>query len=309
LTTGEGGNPVGAAQQAHAVLRTVLYADIFQYPLTIEEISHWAIGAALTPQDVTQCLSSSPWLAERVEHVNGYVAPRGRAQAIVPLREARRRVAARLWPAARRYAWILGRLPFVRRVAITGALALDNADLSGDIDLMIVTAPHRVWLVRAMSIALVRLARLEGVQLCPNYVVAETVLAQQRRDLFIAHEVVQVVPLVGRALYDELRVANAWCADYLPNAVRPRRDERDLAPGRLGRAWRGALEWLLGGKPGEQLEAWERERKLRKFAAQARRAPVSSILDAEQVKGHFDDYGEPVLRAYRERLREFGLEE
>jgi hypothetical protein len=50
---------------------------------------------------------------------------------------------------------------------------------------MIVTVPPR--LAGARVSRAVRLARLEGVQLCPNYVVAETVLAQQRRDLFIAH--------------------------------------------------------------------------------------------------------------------------
>jgi hypothetical protein len=292
-----------------AILRTLLYADIFEYPLTPHEISHWAIGLALTPEQVSERLAASAWLGERVERVNGYVAARGRADQVVPLRIARGAAARRFWPAARRYARLLGHLPYVRMVAVTGALAVDNADAGADIDLLIVSVSQRVWLVRAFAVALVRLARLEGVPLCPNYVVAETALVQQRRDLFIAHEIVQTVPLVGQPLFTRLLETNPWYTVYVPNARGVPRAEAELGPGRAGRALQSLLERLFDRTVAPGLERWERERKLRKFAAQAQRAPQSAIIDADQVKGHFDDYGEPTLRRYRERLVAFELDE
>jgi hypothetical protein len=110
-------------------LRTVLYADVLN-TLTIDEISHWAIGAPLaTGRDAVSVVLA---LARRaVERVNGYVAARGRAQVVVPLRE--RAAASRAPVAAARVTPGSRAPPFVRRVAITGALALDNADAAGDI--------------------------------------------------------------------------------------------------------------------------------------------------------------------------------
>jgi hypothetical protein len=37
-------------------------------------------------------------------------------------------VASRMWPQAARYAQAIARLPFVRLVALTGALTMDNVD-------------------------------------------------------------------------------------------------------------------------------------------------------------------------------------
>ena len=304
----KGGDGSGPSDLERAILRTLLYADIFDYPLTAEEISHWAIGMRVTPAEVAECLAASQWLAERVECADDRFSVCGRA-GLAAVRAARARAAARLWPLARRYARLLGHLPFVRMVAVTGALALDNADEKADIDLLIVTAPGRVWLARALAVGCVYLARRDGIVLCPNYVLAETALVHERRDLYTAHEFVQMIPLVGHALYTRMRALNAWCEAYIPNARQPWRHEPDLAPAPAGRKIQGALEHLLGGWLGERLEAWERRRKLRKFAPQAALPGTGAILDERQVKGHFRDYGGPTLQMFHERCRVHGVDE
>src|SRR4029077_9993656 len=131
-------------------------------------------------------------------------------------------------------------------VAVTGALAVDNAPAGDDIDYLIVTTPGRVWLARSLAVALVRVARLCGVGLCPNYVLAQSALSQQRRNLFIAHDLAQMVPLAGRAVYAEMLSANAWAQAYLPQARRPLRAEPELAVPRWSRALKRTGEWLLG---------------------------------------------------------------
>jgi hypothetical protein len=289
------------SQPDEAILHTLLYADIFDYPLTPAEIHHFLIDVPASSEAVNQALENSAWLRERVTTQGGYVTLRGR-QALAALRETRRQSSERLWAAARRWSAVLGCLPFVRMVAVTGALAVDNAPAGDDIDFLIVTAPGRVWLARALAVMAVRAARLFGAGLCPNYVLAETALEQQRRDLFIAHDLAQMVPLVGVRVYRQMRAANTWAGRYLPQAGAPLRPE----PERALPAWGAFLQrWgerLLGGGLGDRLERWEQTRKLRKFAPAAGMAGSAAELDADRVKGHFDDHGHPILRQYEERV-------
>jgi hypothetical protein len=284
-----------------AIVEALLYADVFDYPLTADEIHHYLMAPLPAPEAVRQALDESAWLGERVTRVNGYVTLRGR-EAIGDVRHGRRDSSARLWAAARQWAAVLGALPFVRMVAVTGALAMDNAPAGDDIDLLIVTAPGRVWLARALVIAVVRAARLRGVGLCPNYVLSHSALALEpwQRNLYTAHDLAQMVPLVGHRVYAEMRAANAWALDYLPQARGPLRQEGEPAVGGTAARLKRWGERWLGGRVGERLEAWERGRKLRKFAAQPRTGSAAA-LDAERVKGHFDDHGQAILAEYARR--------
>ena len=286
-----------------AILGTLLYADIFDYPLTTAEIHHYLIAAAATLETVRATVESSPWLKGRISLSRGYVTLRGR-QAIAAIRDERRQSSAQLWSPARRWGALIGSLPFIRMVAVTGALAVDNSPAGDDIDYLIVTTPGRVWLARALTVVIVRVARLFGVGLCPNYVMSQSALAQQRRNLFIAHDLAQMVPLVGHAVYVQMRAANAWAFDYLPQAQAPLRVEAEFGPRGWPARWQRAGEWLLGGRLGEALERWERERKLRKFATVAAQFGSAAELDADRIKGHFDDHGDPILQRFHDRVAE-----
>ncbi len=287
-----------------AILRTLIYADIFDFPLTPAEIRHYLIGQSASLETVERSLDASAWLAERVTRVNGYYVLRDRT-AIGWLREERKQISRRMWPSARRWGYVVGCLPFVRMVAITGALAVNNSPPGDDIDLLVVTTPGRVWLGRALAVGMVYLARRFGVELCPNYVLSHSALAQERRDLFAAHDLAQMVPLVGHPVYAEMRAANGWVREYLPHADGPLHSEADLEPKGLARRLKRLGEWLLSGRFGDALETWERRRKLRKFALAAARPGSAAQIDADHVKGHFNDYSQPVLEQFQERLARY----
>jgi len=55
----------------------------------------------------------------------------------------------------------------------------------------------------------------------------------------------------------------------------------------------------------EESERWERDRKLRKFAPVAGRASSAAELDADRVKGHFDDHGHPILNQFNARVQQY----
>lgn len=293
-----------------AVLRTVLYADVFNFPLTAEEIHHFLISPqSVTREQVAHALVHSALLTD-VLHTENNLTVRADRPELIARRGLRENASETLWPLAVSYARWLACLPFIRMVAVTGALAVHNAaSPTDDLDYLIVTTPDRVWTARAFAVLLVRLARFRHAQVCPNYVLAETALVQQRQDLFIAHEITQMVPLYGLDLYIQFRQQNNWVETHLPNAQGAFRSENEVKPGVLWHSIKRLMEWVLISDVGTWFENWEKQRKLKRFAQDLQTPDHAAQLDDQHVKGHFQDYGHPALRRYQDRLRQFGLSE
>lgn len=284
-----------------AILRTVAYADVFDYSLTVGEIQRYLIERRADLPEVEASLDGLT--SGRLVRSGGYYTLPGREQ-LVPLRRERGWVAVRLWPKALRYGRAIAGLPYVRMVALTGALAVDNVVSGADLDFLVVTAPGRLWLCRAAVILLVRRAALAGDTVCPNYFLTESALEYPRCNLYAAHEIAQMVPLAGMAVYRRMIRLNPWVADYLPNAVLPPRwpSGQLERSGRSGR--QAAAEALLNGSLGAKLERWEMARKLEKF--NRRKDGFGEVcFCADWCKGHFDGHERRTLSAYAERLRQF----
>lgn len=291
-----------------AVFRTILYADVFSFALTRREIHHFLIADAPVSAEQVESALTTLLALGRVVHDEGLYMLWGRDH-LAAVRRQRESIALIQWRQAKRYGAWLSRLPYIRMVALTGSLAMHNsASAHDDLDYVLVIAPGRVWLARLMAIGVVRLARLRGVTVCPNYVLAETALAQDRRDLFIAHEVTQMVPLFGITLYDTMRQVNGWVNAHMPNAHGAYYPEREYQPRGIWRALKQLGEWLLGGSIGDRLEQWEYQRKRARFTRQIRHTSAARI-DPENVKGHFEDHGVRVLREYQARLAAWGLDD
>jgi len=285
-----------------AILRTVLYADIFKFPLTLAELHRYLIHHCPIQQgQLRDSLQQSATLGDLLWQGDGYIGLKGH-ESYLMLRKQREQLTEAMWEQAHRYGQWFGSLPFVRMVGLTGALAVRNpAGIDDDYDYILVTEPGRVWLARACAVLLVRLMKLRGIVLCPNYVLAKTQIQQQQQDLYMAHELMQMVPIYGGALYSEMIAANTWARDYLPNA-QPFAQTIDQ-PSRLKRF----VEWLLGSRVGNWLESWEYRRKLRKFQPEMTQTNYAAKVDAERVKGHFQDHGSPVLERFEQLQAEYGL--
>ena len=284
-----------------AITRTIAYADVFDYPLTIDEIHRRLVGTPASRAAVEHTICAAQAASRPFISVCNYYMLRGRGS-LVATRRRRAQVAARLWPAARRYGARIARLPFVRMVAVTGALAVDNVEPDADIDYLIVTKPGRLWLCRAMIVAMVRIAARSGHVLCPNYLITEDALEIRERSLYTAHELAQMVPLAGWPTYRRMRLINQWMADYLPNA--PLATDIDYATTTSHTA-KVLAEAILNTAAGGWIEQWEMQRKIQKLMAQA--TPGDEIaFCADWCKGHFGRHGTRTLGAFDARLAAIG---
>jgi hypothetical protein len=291
-----------------AILKTIIYGDVFNFPMTSQEIHHFLIDdEPVTYQTITNHLESSTDLEKYLIHNDTYYALKHRGN-LLSLRLEREQMMDTLSEQMTYYGRILSYFPFVEFVGVTGALAMRNPSSTiEDLDYIVITRPGRVWLARAIIILLVHLMRLRNIEICPNYVLASDQLVQSRQDLYIAHEITQILPLSNHDLYKQLRDENQWAMQHLPNAQSPFYQLWDNKNSRLGLILKRGIEVILSSPLGNWLEQWEYRRKAQRFEQQAQAPTASAEIDTGHVKGHFNDYGHRVLAQYQAKLEEIGI--
>lgn len=287
-----------AADLDQAIIETVTYADLFDYPLTAAEIHRYLYRWPVQPELVTKQLANGRLVPAHL-HLVGEFYTLPRREMLAAVRRERQQAAHRLWPEAVRYGRLMAQLPFVRMVAVTGSLAMGNVQKEADIDYLLVAADDHLWVCRAFVIALVRLAARRRLELCPNYFITERALHFTEQNLYTAHELVQMVPLYGLAIYRQMRRLNRWTEDFLPNAsgppTSPQPQQRpNRLPGKAG-------EILLHSPLGRRLEQWEMARKVAKFRRQYPNWHESDF-SPDRCKGHFDRHQQRTLDSYYGRL-------
>ena len=235
-----------------AILKTILYADVFSFPLTLDDLHRYLIhDTALKKSTIDTALKKSTLLKQYLCMQDDYICLKTR-QSIIDIRREREKVSLDLWASANKYGVWLSHIPFVRMVALTGALAVRNpAGIDDDFDYLLVTTRGRVWLARAFAVLLVKIVQLFGRELCPNYVLADNQLVQSRQDLYTAHEVAQMIPIYGQNTYHAIIEQNPWVQEHLPNVVSYNIQENQTYH------LRKIAEWMLGGWLGDKIEAWE----------------------------------------------------
>jgi hypothetical protein len=291
-----------------AILRTVVYADLFDYPLTVPEVYRYLAGRAASLAAVQDAVQDGLLSRQRLVRNRGYVTLPGRAS-IVETRLYREAVSARMWRKGKRYGRAIASLPFVRLVAVTGTLAVNNAEPEQDIDYLIVSAPRRVWLTRLSILVFVYLGRLEKLTICPNYVLGSDSLSQFEPSFFAAHELAQMIPIFGLDTYQELLRANAWVRRYLPNAFAVSANGLTYRVAPFCPALKRGIERVLGGRWGDAWEERERGIKIARLRQEAQACGTdAAVFTPDCCKGHMDDHGNQIQEAYARRLQQVGLD-
>ncbi len=282
-----------------AVLETLAYSDIFDFPLRIEELHHF-LSLTVDLSDLQNTLNNHN---DRIGKCEGFYFLAGR-ESLISLRQQREILSLPAFRLAVRIGRILGVLPFIRMVGLTGSLAHLNCDTNADIDYLIVAAHGRVWMARAFVLIIGRLTALFGITLCPNLIVSDHALEWQPRDIYSARELCQLIPITGMDVYLHLRQLNSWTNNFLPNAS----NAPDLSSkGSSNRSLIQILgEFLLCGLFGDRLEAWEMNRKIKRFMNQPGFG-VETRFDKDICQGNFNHHGLQTKEAYQQRLAKLGL--
>jgi predicted nucleotidyltransferase len=199
---------------------SVLYHDQFDYPLNFSDLIKWQLAK---PSIINRSLE--------VVNKRGFYFLEGR-EGLIYKRLLRKRISAKKMKIAQRASEVLSFLPGIRMVAVTGSLAMQNSSEESDIDLMIVTNRGMLWTTRLFAYLLLFVFRFslrrpkdknQKDKLCLNIWLDESDLTWSKKDrnLYTAHEIVQIVPLVNKdKTYEMFLRQNKWTLSYWPSAVR-----------------------------------------------------------------------------------------
>lgn len=132
---------------------------------------------------------------------------------------------------AEKAASVLEKIPSVKFVGVTGALAMMNAKKESDIDLLLIAQTNTLWLTRILAHFVLKLANYElrkphdkneEDKLCLNAWLDESDLIWPKKDrnIYTAHEIAQITPLVNKnSTYEEFLNKNKWLLNYWPNSI------------------------------------------------------------------------------------------
>ncbi|MDP1677034.1 MAG: hypothetical protein Q8L88_09215 [Bacteroidota bacterium] len=199
------------------ILKTVAYFDVFDYPLTTEQIFRFLPQNSISHGDVENAVEHMVKSKELVKEKSYFLLPSTHRN-ITEKREAEERRAKKRLKYARNISRFIKSLPFIRAVFITGSLSKNVAASSSDIDFMIVAAPERLWVCRTMLTAFRKIFLFGSSKyFCTNFYVTENGYAQQRRNIFTAIEVATTKVIWNESAFLEFQRQNQWMKEFLPN--------------------------------------------------------------------------------------------
>src|SRR3989344_4633118 len=138
-----------------AILKTLAYADIFDYPLKINEIHKWLIGRKANLRQAEKVLSKLSKKGKVKSKKEYYFL--ARREEIVKRRLQNEKISKIYFRKAKIIAQILKVIPWIKLVGVSGGLAMNNVLRKDDIDLFVITAKNRLWITRLLSLGLLSL--------------------------------------------------------------------------------------------------------------------------------------------------------
>ena len=290
------------------ILRTLLYYDIFHYPLTRGEV-HKFLGA---PADESIITSRLGYLRDHqiIFQFDEFFSLENDRHSID------RRVKGNLKAKeflilAQKKATFISKFPFVRGVLASGSLSKGYMDDQSDLDFFIITKPGRLWIARTLLVFYKRLFLLNSHKyFCVNYFVDEDHLEIEEKNLFTATELATVIPLCGATQYQRLHGANSWLREFFPNFFKR---STDNVPETALLWTKSVLEGFINLCFGNSIEKYfhhitcSRWKRLYGKNYSASDFKVAFKSKSYASKNHPRNFQRTVVEIYDEKLRSFGL--
>jgi hypothetical protein len=247
--------PITLSPLHQAIIKALLYADIFNHPLTANEIAEFSSHPQTNIQQVEAALPHllAKGLIFACKNFYGLKAYPD-IEKMVADRLIGNQRAEKILPLAFRISKFIGSFPFVRGVLLSGSLSKNRLAADGDIDYFIIAQPNRLWLTRTLFVGFKKLFLFNSHKyFCVNYFIDTNHLQIEEQNLFSATELITLLPTYGQLLYPKFWQANNWVKQYYPNSAP--RPYTHLPIGK-GNWLKNGMEWVLNKTIASRIDKW-----------------------------------------------------
>ena len=291
------------------VVKTLLYFDIFSFPLKQEEIYRFCQDKT-NPSAIETTLNQLKREGHLCWNPPYYALREG--EKLAQLREKKFHLSSEKMKIARRNGAFICQFPFVRGVAISGSLSKYSADESADIDFFLITETNRLWICRSFLHMFKKLTFLVGKQhdFCMNYFLDRRELELKDKNLYTAFESISIIPLYGGEAHAAFYQKNKWAKRFFPNYDAEVLLEEPLLErnGLLKRIVEGVFYGSFGNWVNDNIQKftvnWWRN-KFRRNGFEMNYFDRDLRATTGESKYHPNDYQRQILGAYEERLKNY----
>lgn len=305
---------------AKAIARTVVYFDIFDYPLTWVEIWKWLytdntdLKTDSNGYSLFEVLQELEKMTDKIETKNGFYFLPGKSWT-VEQRLSRYALAEAKFRRAIKFIKIFRFIPFIKMIAVCNSLAYSNSDPAGDIDFFIIVKKNRLWLARFLAVGLLKVlgvrpqASNKKDTIDANFFVAEdglniANLQIAAGDPYLAYWANQLVPIFDMdGVYQKFQQANTWVKNILPNSFSYElNDRRQVNLTWPVKAVRFLLALLLDY---DFKEVWQKKIQLKIMPVDLRQMmnrDTRVVVNEKVLKFHRQDRREEYLKKFKQTL-------
>lgn len=235
---------------ASAIIKALVYFNIFNYPLTKPEIEKFSAYKFFHLSELDTALNE---LEDKlIIHRFGEFYSLQNDYALITRRQAGNLEALKIMDKATNRARLIQKFPFVRSVNISGSLSKNYFDSTTDVDYFVITKANRLWLTRLLLTGYKKIFLLNSRKyFCINYYVDEQSLEIPDKNIFSATEILTLKNLTGKSYYQQFLAVNAWAYNYFPNFKQQEATTQTVGV-KGGKKW---LEYLLNGSFGNFIES------------------------------------------------------
>ena len=318
------------------IIATLAYSDVFDYPLNVNEI-YLAVNYLTTKENIKQELttlvsqklvfSSNNFADNFIDYQTDYQTDNQtdsqenneittwfslqNNENIFIKRKIRNDKAKIFLERAKKISQIIGKMPFVRSVMISGSLSKNCIDDTSDIDYFIITAPQKVWIVHSLLVFYRKFFLKNKKELCCNYTIDTLSLEMKHRTKYVATEITTVLPTFGQEIYHEFIKNNDWVKTFFPHFVLKENENKTnhLKASFWSNLLKKSIEKCLNNAIGTYLNLF----LMRRVEKRWRKFHKDNALFVEEIisltpnvaKGHGIRYHESIMTAFEDKIKQF----
>lgn len=292
------------------VRATLLYFDLWKYPLTAEELYAFLPHNSISYTEFKKRLETLCPNSGVVE-CRGFYFLKERTAEVVARRNELEKRAGKMWRMARISTFLIKRFPFVRGVMVSGELSKNLATEKGDVDFFIIAAPNRLWIARALLILFKKIFLLNRKKyFCLNTFITSDRLALEEKNIYVAAEIAYLKSTYNLRIFREFLQANSWVRDFFPNFDRKLLPSPELRVSERRSVIQRILEFPFALIPSDRLDTFLLRTMRRVW--QQRYPDPDEVAHAHafrstktESRSYPLDFQDLVLREYARRIKAF----